>query len=87
MYITSPRTPDTMSIDDLLAHIESRYQDAHKRALPELIELARKVERVHHDVEDAPLGLADALDHIAAELDEVKDLAHGFVPPPGACGS
>lgn len=128
MYITPPRSPDAMSIEDLLAHIAGRYQEAHRRTLPELIELAQKVERVHHDVADAPLGLASALDHIAAELemhmeeeekvlfaamranaggtlshpiavmrdehqgyaaelDKVKELAHGFVPPPGACGS
>lgn len=128
MYITPPRSPEAMSSEELLAHIAGCYQETHKRTLPELIALAQKVERVHHDVADAPLGLAGALDRIAAELvmhmeeedkvlfaairanagttlahpiavmrgehqgyaaelDRVKELAHGFVPPPGACGS
>lgn len=61
--------PSGMTIEDLLAHIAARYQEARRRELPELIELARKVERVHHDVADAPLGLADALEHLALGLD------------------
>ncbi len=125
---TRPPSPEAMSIEDLLTHIEGNYQLACRRSLPELIELARKVERVHHSVADAPVGLADALEHMAlaldmhmqveedvlframrqhidsaimhpialmrgehaeysAELDRVRELAHGFVPPVTACGS
>jgi regulator of cell morphogenesis and NO signaling len=130
MTVTATRapSPEAMSIEDLLAHIEGNYQVPCRRGLPELVELARKVERVHHDVPDAPLGLADALEHVAleldmhmqleedvlframrqhihsvithpialmrgehaeyaAELDRVRELAHGFVPPVTACGS
>jgi len=69
MYITPPRAPEAMSVEDLVAHIVGRYQEAHRRTLPELIALAQKVERVHHDVAGAPLGLAEALAHIADELE------------------
>lgn len=69
MMTVSLPSPDTMTDEDLLALIAGRYQDAHRRALPDLIELARKVERVHHGASDAPVGLAHALEHIAMELD------------------
>lgn len=76
MYITPSRSPDTMSVEELLDHIAGRYQDVHRRELPALIALARKVERVHEGAPEAPAGLADALEHIALELDmhiEVED--------------
>ena len=69
MFSTTVPSPDTMNVQDLLAHIAARYQEVHRQVLPELIELARKVERVHHDVAEAPLGLADALDRLSFALD------------------
>ena len=69
MFTTAQASPETMSVPDLLAHIAARYQDAHRRMLPELTELARKVEHVHHDVAEAPLGLAEALDRLSLALD------------------
>lgn len=68
MTTISIPSPDTMTDEDLLAHIAGRYQNAHRQALPDLIELARKVERVHHGAPEAPAGLAEALEHIAMEL-------------------
>lgn len=53
----------------LIAHILERYHDTHRRELPELIKLAKKVERVHRAHADVPTGLADALTHMADELD------------------
>jgi regulator of cell morphogenesis and NO signaling len=58
-----------MSVDGLLDHILARYHARHREELPDLIALARKVERVHHDVPEAPLGLADALGRITADID------------------
>ena len=128
MPTTASRSPETMDVPDLIDHISAVYREVQQAVLPELIELARKVERVHQDVDDAPLGLAHALGLLstsldahrqveeqvlfpalrgkvtgaiahpislmrseheasAAELDAIKDLAHGFVPPAGACGS
>lgn len=63
------RPPDVMNVEDLIAHIASSYRTPLRQMLPDLIALARKVERVHQDVPEAPLGLADALEHIALELD------------------
>lgn len=72
MSSTSPsadRDPAAMSLQELLGHIAGRYQETRRRDLPDLVALARKVEAVHHDVPEAPIGLADALDRMALELD------------------
>lgn len=53
---------------DLIAYILSRYHDTHRTELASLIPLAQKVERVHGDHEDAPLGLSQALAAIHDEL-------------------
>lgn len=73
--------PATMTVTDLLDHIEARFQEAHRQLLPELVALARKVERVHHDVADAPLGLAEALERLGLALDMHMDMeAHVLFP-------
>lgn len=56
--------------EDLIALIESRYHATHRRELPELIRLARRVEAVHGDRAEAPHGLAALLSEIAGELEE-----------------
>lgn len=48
--------------------IEQRYHAVHRRELPKLIALARRVERVHADHPDAPAGLAALLTTMEAEL-------------------
>ncbi len=53
----------------MIAHILSRYHDTHRSELESLIPLAQRVERVHGDHEDAPLGLAEALIALHDELD------------------
>lgn len=52
----------------LIAHILSRYHEVHRRELPELIALARKVEKTHAGHAKAPRGLADLLERMAIEL-------------------
>jgi regulator of cell morphogenesis and NO signaling len=59
-----------MSIPNLIDHILMRYHEPHRQELPAIIALARKVERVHHDVPEVPQGLADALEQLSKELDE-----------------
>lgn len=54
----------------LIDHILSRYHETHRRELPELVRLARKVEAVHAGHPEAPRGLADTLGAIATELEE-----------------
>ncbi|PWG61380.1 iron-sulfur cluster repair protein YtfE [Sediminicurvatus halobius] len=53
----------------LIDHILVRYHQTHRRELPELIRLARKVESVHRDHAAAPRGLADELELMSTELD------------------
>ncbi len=61
--------PDVPSESAALCdHIVQRYHDVHRRELPELIRLARKVEAVHRDHPLAPRGLADALEAILENL-------------------
>jgi regulator of cell morphogenesis and NO signaling len=57
---------DTDGIIDLIL---SRYHATHRREVPELVKLARRVEAVHRDVASVPKGLADLLEHIGQELE------------------
>ena len=56
--------------EDLIAVIETRYHAVHRRELPELARLARRVEAVHKANQAVPSGLADLLETMIAELDE-----------------
>jgi regulator of cell morphogenesis and NO signaling len=59
-----PRAPAT-----LIDHILKRYHEVHRRELPELIRLAKRVEAVHRDHEAVPAGLAALLEIISNELE------------------
>ncbi|KQY12745.1 iron-sulfur cluster repair di-iron protein [Rhizobium sp. Root482] len=54
----------------LIAHLLSRYHDTHRTELEWLIPLAQKVERVHGDHPDAPVGLATTLIALRDDLTE-----------------
>ncbi len=56
--------------DALIDLIETRYHATHRRELPELIRLARRVEAVHGDKAAAPRGLAELLQTMSAELED-----------------
>lgn len=58
-----------LSVTELIQHILSRYHERHRVQLPELIYLARKIERVHADHPDCPDGLADSLEDIQQSLE------------------
>lgn len=58
--------PETLP---LINHILTRYHDTHRTEMDWLIPLAQKVETVHGDHEDAPLGLTEALMTLRDELD------------------
>ena len=62
-------TPASSDTGELIGHILTRYHETHRRELPELIELARKVEAVHVDHPRAPRGLADLLRQMRGELE------------------
>lgn len=53
----------------LIDHILTRYHDTHRAEMDWLIPLAQKVETVHGDHDEAPLGLTEALLALRDELD------------------
>ena len=60
--------PDDTSL--LISHILGRYHETHRAELEWLIPLAQKVERVHAQHPEAPLGLAAALGRLQQDLEE-----------------
>ena len=54
----------------LIDHILTRYHDVHRHQLPELIRMARRVEAVHRDNPDVPVGLAEHLENMEEELND-----------------
>jgi regulator of cell morphogenesis and NO signaling len=59
-----------MGSEALIHHIQTRYHAAHRRALPELIALSRKVEAVHREHPKVPAGLCDALRQMENALEQ-----------------
>ena len=55
---------------EIIDHIITRYHNRHREQLPELITLAQKVENVHGDREDCPIGVAAQLEKIYIELSQ-----------------
>jgi regulator of cell morphogenesis and NO signaling len=66
--LTPQETGIPEASEQIIDHIVSRYHDTHRRELPELIHLARRVEKVHADHPEAPKGLADFLTRIDVSL-------------------
>ncbi|WP_118782276.1 iron-sulfur cluster repair protein YtfE [Haemophilus haemolyticus] len=58
------------SYAEMIDHIITRFHDRHREQLPELITLAEKVENVHGDRDDCPIGIAAQLEKIYAELSQ-----------------
>ena len=54
---------------ELIDHILGRYHERHRQQLPDLIELARKVEDRHADHPEVPRGLGQYLQQMLHELD------------------
>ncbi|WP_428267665.1 iron-sulfur cluster repair protein YtfE [Haliangium sp.] len=59
---------DQRPLDELIQHILDRYHAPLRSELPRLIDLARRVERVHADKPDCPAGLTDLLVDIHAAV-------------------
>ncbi|PQA89698.1 iron-sulfur cluster repair protein YtfE [Hyphococcus luteus] len=53
----------------LIDHILKRYHETHRRELPELVRLARRVEEVHVNHPNAPRGLSEILNLMIGELE------------------
>src|SRR5690606_6316739 len=60
---------DRLPVADLIRHILVRYHERHRVQLPELIYLARKVERVHAGHSECPVDLSDSLAEIQQALE------------------
>ena len=60
--------PPTESPEVLVNHILARYHAVHREQLPELIRMARRVEAVHRESPDVPVGLAEHLETMEGEL-------------------
>ena len=56
--------------EDLISLIETRYHAVHRRELPELVRLARRVEAVHKNHAGAPFGIAALLERMSTELED-----------------
>ncbi len=54
----------------LIDHILTRFHETHRRELPELITMARRVEETHAQHPEVPKGLASLLEHIAEAIEE-----------------
>lgn len=74
---------------ELVQHILQRFHAKHREQLPELMRLARRVETVHADHPECPIGLAEHLSHMLQELEShmLKEeqilfpmLCNGFYP-------
>lgn len=61
---------DQASNLELIEHILARYHDVHRQQLPELIRLANRVETVHSEHPECPLGLASYLEKMQIELEQ-----------------
>jgi len=57
------------SVEDLIGYILERYHQVHRRELPELRNLAIRVEQVHAEHPAVPAGLSDLLARMHAALE------------------
>jgi len=57
------------SNEELIIHILERYHQVHRQQLADAIDLARRVENVHGDLEDCPHGLTELLTNMLQELE------------------
>ena len=64
----SDAAPQAATPGELIDHILARYHEVHRQQLPELIRMARRVEAVHRDNPQVPVGLADHLEAMHEEL-------------------
>lgn len=54
---------------ELIDHILLHYHEKHRRQLPELVQMARRVEQVHAGKAGVPVGLGDVLQRALGELE------------------
>jgi len=67
--LSHEQAPLPEGVEDLIQLILERYHQVHRRELPELRALARRVESVHADHAAVPKGLAEVLARLQGELE------------------
>jgi regulator of cell morphogenesis and NO signaling len=65
----APERWDDAPLDAVIDHILTRYHEPHRAELPRLVEMARKVERVHGDKPSCPHGLATHVERMLFEME------------------
>lgn len=55
--------------DGIIAHILARYHEVHRRELPDLVALAKRVEEVHAQHPARPTGLSDLIATIQVDME------------------
>lgn len=66
---SSQINPALVATEELIEHILNRFHDVHREQLPELIRLAKRVERVHGGRPECPAGLAAQLEAVMKQLE------------------
>lgn len=61
---------DERPIPELVQYVLDHFHAGHRAELPRLVEMARKVEKVHADKKSCPHGLAEHVERIAEELEQ-----------------
>jgi regulator of cell morphogenesis and NO signaling len=59
---------DQRPLADIVEHVVRRFHEAHRAELPRLLEMARKVERVHAEKASCPRGLAAQIERLSDDL-------------------
>lgn len=67
MIADEPSSPSLLDL--LISHINSRFHQRHRRELPELVMLARRIETASGGEPGSPQGVADILEHLKSELE------------------
>ena len=68
-------------LDVVVEHVLARYHAVHRAQFPEMLRLARKVERVHADAPGCPAGIADHVAAMAQELESHMRKEEGVLFP------
>lgn len=59
----------TRSLPEVIDHILERFHEPHRREIPRLLAMARRVEEVHAEKSTCPRGLAEHLERMGEEME------------------
>ena len=67
--LAGSESPVPDNVEDMIDYILERYHQVHRRELPELLTLAKRVEQVHAGHPAVPAGLSELLTRMLAEME------------------